>query len=940
MRVAVILLLALTLFSAASAQYTVKFANIVHNYGAATPIVDYNQTALCGGDRNCGMVTSTGFSMMTAVGSYVRTRYNTESVVGATPFFSSETYNMFDVYSRSSDYPRTMQSSSAFLAGVFPAAPLYPVITLPNDTTSQMVTSTDTFPPVMMKKIVNQAGTEAALAATVSAALPHATLLLIAAEVDSAQYCADASKQLACVLRLHEIAQSREASNTLTSTPNLSSNLQAINDVYAAWAQYVYGYNATDADQQIQGSSGQIILSRLMANINGTIAGTNTYKVVEYSVDAGVLAPLAVTLGDQSASAVSPAYAESYLVELLQSTTNTSYYVRVIRGAPTLSGSAYAFTTKSFQLMCRSASNVDYAAADNTCPLADFQRYVQLTSRVDTQSYCDLPTEEKNLLGCPARPSQPMTQYCSTYRSTCPSYACPAGYVLNAANQRCARIASSASGIYKVVLPQVIHRHGARSPNFAFNQSFICGYEYPCGMLNDVGMEMLVAVGSYMRERYNDNVSIVETPLFPDGRYNASTMYTRSTGMARTIQSAAAFLSALFPSGSFYPVIFSVNMTTDLLLNTDPIPPVMLKSFNNPIGLEQTLDPVIDSLISWSDLHAAAVEAHVGGEGSNCYSFDTRAHCMLDLFDIGRSFQAVGRLGDDMPVLTSILPSLVVINIEYYRYLFAYDPSIELDREQGTMAQNLAQTLIANMRNHIAGPTYRMYEYSTHDTVVSPLGVTFGDQSDLTFDTQYATTWMVELLQDTGDDSYHVRVLRGRPMRNDTTSAFNFTQYEFVQRCMTSDGTVYIAGNNTCPLDDFARLVDSTAPAVENGYCIVNRTMYDNMNCPLTIEDNQPVGHYCQLYRIVCPTMSCPENYILASADLQCYPTDAAGTTTTTTSTTTTTTTTTAAPVNPAPASPRVAEQSDVAIHNQRVAVGVVNGINTGLAVGASVSLI
>lgn len=62
-----------------------------------------------------------------------------------------------------------------------------------------------------------------------------------------------------------------------------------------------------------------------------------------------------------------------------------------------------------------------------------------------------------------------------------------------------------------------------------------------------------------------------------------------------------------------------------------------------------------------------------------------------------------------------------------------------------------------------------MYEYSAHDTTVAPFAVALGDMSLDALNPQYGMTYAMELLQNTKDNSYHVRIIRGFPVDDNSS---------------------------------------------------------------------------------------------------------------------------------------------------------------------------
>nr|AAC79513.1 histidine secretory acid phosphatase [Leishmania donovani] len=418
-----------------------------------------------------------------------------------------------------------------------------------------------------------------------------------------------------------------------------------------------------------------------------------------------------------------------------------------------------------------------------------------------------------------------------------------------------------------VRMVQVVHRHGARSALINDNTTEICGTLYPCGELTGEGVEMVRAIGEFARSRYND-LSLVESPLFPSTQYNSSLVYTRSTHTQRTIQSATAFLRGLFQDDYFYPVVYSRNRTTDMLLSTDAVPSVMGRSWLDNPALYAALNPVIDEHLSWDAIQSAAKDAWIEGL---CTDFNARTSCVLYMYDVAAAFEAAGRL-DNATNLKAVYPGLMEVNAAWFKYVFSWNHTSKLDLTQGSASQNLAQTMLANINAHRLSPSYNMFEYSAHDTTVVPLAVTFGDQGNTTMRPPFAVTIFVELLQDTADASgWYVRLIRGNPVKI-ANGTYVFRQTGIEAHCIDAAGIRYRASAGICPLDDFRRMVDYSRPAVAEGHCAMTQAQYSNMGCPRTIADNKPVPSRCWIYRYACPSKACPVTYILSAADHQCYP--------------------------------------------------------------------
>ncbi|KPA81835.1 putative histidine secretory acid phosphatase [Leptomonas pyrrhocoris] len=478
--------------------------------------------------------------------------------------------------------------------------------------------------------------------------------------------------------------------------------------------------------------------------------------------------------------------------------------------------------------------------------------------------------------------------------------------------------ALSAEARLVVRMVQVAHRHGARGPLVVDNASDICGTEYPCGELTGVGIEMLNSVGRFVRARYS-NLSLVEEPLIPSTRYNSSVVYTRSTGIQRTIQSATAFLSGLFPDDYFYPVVYSHNLTTDTLLNTDTVPSVFGRRWLEMDKQNAALNPVVDAYFTSDQIAAAAKDAYIEGL---CSDHAARSSCASNLYDIATSFEAAGRLPSKSNLLAA-MPGLRAYTIAWYRYIYDYNKSVEIDNTQGAASQNLAQTMLANINAHKLSPSFKLYEFSTHDTMLAPLAVTLGDHTDLTMLPPYATTIIVELLQDTeSPNDWYVRPVRGSPTRQ-ANGSYVFQLMNLEVHCIDAAGNQYLATTGICPLDGFRRMVDYSRPSVPNGQCTLAQNQYDNMGCPRTVADGKPVPYYCWLYRYVCPQTACPDGYVLGREDLQCYPLGP--------------TTTPAPQPNSSPVpmawTPRTMDPKKA----KDIAVGLLRGVEEGVVLGSAI---
>ncbi|GET93334.1 membrane-bound acid phosphatase precursor [Leishmania tarentolae] len=444
--------------------------------------------------------------------------------------------------------------------------------------------------------------------------------------------------------------------------------------------------------------------------------------------------------------------------------------------------------------------------------------------------------------------------------------------------------AVSAAPMYKVELVQVVHRHGARSPIVDYNDTLICGTEFPCGYLNYEGQAMLVNFGKYLRHRYTEDLSVVSEPYFPYSWYNLSISYTRSTDVLRTLQSADGLLRGLFPNNSaFFPAIHTMDGADDMLLRSSAVPMLRARLNYAKQELLTVCDQVLDRLMSFDQLQAVAAEVHSQGY---CVNYTLRSRCAERLCDIGLAYEPTGRL-ESVPLLRRHLDDVCAVTAMSTHFSFAYNASNPVHQKQGAPFYHLAKQLVSNMLAHQqreTAPPYKLYEYSTHDSTISPLAASFGDNSMEAMLPPFGTAFIMELLSPTDPSAalsspFYVRLLRGH---SGVTPASNFTfaLSHFDMRCQDATGNTYIAKDNICPFADFERFINSTAPTSPMGMCYLDPSLLFRMGCPLDAADNRTLSEDCLLYRKHCSSYSCGTGYYLDAIDYGCHRIPASNSTT------------------------------------------------------------
>ncbi|KAK7195028.1 membrane-bound acid phosphatase [Novymonas esmeraldas] len=434
--------------SHASVGWVLQQVQVLHRHGSRSSVPSYNQSAICGATP-CGYLNPQGETMMRNVGAFLRDRYNNDATVVDAPFLPSQDYDLDVVSSRSTDVLRTLQSAELFLAGMFPnASRLVPAIhTVP--TSQDLLLYPIAQPWVGLYWGYAGAAQMARMNPVVDAIFPDWTeLKQLGAVLWSEGYCSDYAKRLSCAQMLFDIAAAKSSTGELpaAAAPYYSKLL----DITAEWYRHLWYYNASDAFSVAQGGRGLPFLQQVLKNIDDTIAGRNTFKVMHYSAHDITVGVAWGTLGDSSVYAMQPPYSGTFVLELVKSTLTNEYGVRVLRGWPGQTPDTnFAFSwDPTWKLQCRRSDGTVYAAADNLCPLEDFRRYVTKTVGTDPRGMCLLDAETTAVLNCPTTEAEQagavtLSPSCALYRAACPTYSCASGYVLPASSTRCTCAAAS-----------------------------------------------------------------------------------------------------------------------------------------------------------------------------------------------------------------------------------------------------------------------------------------------------------------------------------------------------------------------------------------------------------------------------------------------------------------------------------------------------------------
>ena len=143
--------------------------------------------------------------------------------------------------------------------------------------------------------------------------------------------------------------------------------------------------------------------------------------------------------------------------------------------------------------------------------------------------------------------------------------------------------------------------------------------------------------------------------------------------------------------------------------------------------------------------------------------------------------------------------------------------------QQGGPGQPFLQQLLQNINKFINGTdTHVLFHYSAHDVTLSGISSTLLDMSEDAVLPPFAQALFFELLYSANKSSYYVRVLRGQPGQEPGTD-YNFTlDSKWKLQCVNASMKPYVATNNMCPLADFTRLLQYTAPSTSLGLCYLD----------------------------------------------------------------------------------------------------------------------
>jgi hypothetical protein len=470
-----------------------------------------------------------------------------------------------------------------------------------------------------------------------------------------------------------------------------------------------------------------------------------------------------------------------------------------------------------------------------------------------------------------------------------------------------------ANAAQEVVLVQLTHRHGARTPIVpeALAQS-VCG-DVGCGELNYQGEMMLTALGNYLYDRYAAHTYVPPQnfghPVAPSadfnvfarngGAYQVNHMYTRSTDVNRTLQSAAALIRGLSANlTTFYPIIHTTDKKLDTLLLSD-------NGLSFVLPFNTGNDACINGLDSsrWETtflpvpkLQAIAAEYKLSSAltcsklvaGASSFDFSDYADCILPMWDTIMSYIAMGKL-TNTSLGVSDVPRMEAFDFMQRTCLF-----VKTTPQQGAVMYNLVAQYISNMElrarqgssssnggGSLGAQTKLIYHYSAHDTTMAPFMVALG--FPMALEPQFGQTMVTELVNETTTGVLTLRHWYGAPQTIwppadgsvPTPGWYRYNMQEYPVVCWdAAANAIKNTTNGDCTLDEFKlyaeKVLKPTDPA--GAQCFLTADMKKKLSCDKATAP-ESADSACATYRTACPKYACPADFIVNVATLECIPT-------------------------------------------------------------------
>lgn len=426
----------------------------------------------------------------------------------------------------------------------------------------------------------------------------------------------------------------------------------------------------------------------------------------------------------------------------------------------------------------------------------------------------------------------------------------------------------------------VVHRHGARSTVVSVNQSGVC--PSGCGVLNLDGKDMLYHLGWFLKTEYDSLFG-----QFTATGYDPVRFFSRSTDVARTIQSGSAMIRGLFSAlegtpQRAYPVIHNRPVDEDeTLLVWDGNPSVVLWMD----VVQNRLLALLNNITLQLFPNATILEA-IGREIGlldECTPSDPSKwspfNCALDCQDAVNCALSAGFAVERFPTGVAQFDQLTKVLEAFNAYTMwgidDLDNGGAYQAATGTLGYALAQDIVLTAASAAVPPSQGvpstlLNHYSGHDTTLMPLWMTLGNDSltnplfgaAMVFEFYFANGSSSSAMN--GNEAAWVRARIGAPGQLPDNHNYTFDWYTLY--CVhPTDGSTYRAeGDVGCPLKDWSAFIAQQGPKVADPSCYYESGWMPSVNC--TPSDSVAGGgnavRVCAAFRAACLN-ACGDGYAM-----------------------------------------------------------------------------
>jgi hypothetical protein len=410
---------------------------VVHRHGARSPLVSVNESGVCP-KYGCGVLNQAGKDMLFHLGLFLREAYNN----------TLQPYDYYDYkafVSRSTDVPRTLQSATSMVMGLFyhlanTSNKAEAVIsTKPLSQATELLVWTG-WPSIVIWQAVNTQGFFDYLDNKIYSLFSNSTLNAIGEAQGLALECTPGLAGFSpfqCALDAQDVMNcARSSGDDIPAIVQANSaSLDQALEWYNSYSMWGYDDAVNDGKFVAQmGSYGYLLAKDIISKVR------SQQTVLEhYSGHDTTLMPLWMTLGNYSL--VNPAFGAAMIFETWtvngSSTkgSNATLFIVAKLGNPGQLPGDHSYTVEPYSLNCINVKGQMYASTSG-CLLDDFERYIDTRGPVTSEGICYVPQDWLPIFDClPNSTTFATNPVCITYRQSCLVACGPQGSMM--ANYSC-----------------------------------------------------------------------------------------------------------------------------------------------------------------------------------------------------------------------------------------------------------------------------------------------------------------------------------------------------------------------------------------------------------------------------------------------------------------------------------------------------------------------